>query len=180
MTYLEKISIEKNNSHEIRLYPEGSLFLNAFEKSAYAFCYHIKAFKVNVKTLKSLTTPFVSIGFPTSKKDEYLKGYTTKNENDCIVIQLDEQIDEKDFQKWKASIIEEYNLKNKNQENYENKNLLETQKATSFNERMEENVNLSLRMFVKEIKELNLAMMTPMDSLNFLSDLQKRIKNSNL
>ena len=173
MTYKEKVEREKENSNKIVLYPEGSLFLNAFERSAYAFCYCIKAFKVNVKMLKSLEEPCVNVGFPTSKLDEYFKGYKIEKGDDCYIIPLDEEIDEADFKLWKASIIEEYI---QNQKGSEEDEKIQTKNTEFIQKEMNGEMQV-IQKCIKDIKELNMAMMTPMEAMNFLSNIQGRLKN---
>ena len=76
MTFKERLDKERDNHAKIILFNDGGLFFNLVERSAYAFHTRIKPFKVHVKTLKGLDEPFVSIGVPVEKIDEYLQGLT--------------------------------------------------------------------------------------------------------
>lgn len=74
MTSRELIAAEANNTDRIALYREG-LFWKAYERSAYALCTQVRAFKPTRKILKTLAGgDIVSIGFPTHAADRILAG----------------------------------------------------------------------------------------------------------
>lgn len=74
MTSRELIAAEAGNTDRIALYREG-LFWKAYERSAYALCSQVRAFKPTRKILKSLGGgDIVSVGFPTRAADRILAG----------------------------------------------------------------------------------------------------------
>ena len=86
MTSRELIAAEANNTDRIALYREG-LFWKAYERSAYALCSQVRAFKPTRKILKSLGGgDIVSVGFPTRAADRILAGLTRIDESSfsCI------------------------------------------------------------------------------------------------
>jgi len=74
MTSRELIAAEANNTDRIALYREG-LFWKAYERSAYALCTQVRAFKPTRKILKTLAGgDIVSVGFPAIAADRILAG----------------------------------------------------------------------------------------------------------
>lgn len=65
MTSKEIFENEQGNRTEIRLCAEG-LFWKAYERSAYACCTQLRAFKPTKKYIKAMDGELVSIGFPQS------------------------------------------------------------------------------------------------------------------
>lgn len=194
MTFRERINNEKDNLTKIVLYNDKGLFYNLVERSAYAFCTRIRPFKVHVKTLKGLNAPYVSIGVPVAKKDVYLQGLTaTFDDNGNVTALLKEPINEIAFQTWKKHIIEQ-----KEEENIDNmashmESPNNTCKDTPTQEVSKGNCSKSnisnghihditpvIRQCLKEIKELNIASMTPMQTMLFLNKLQQSLKDVNI
>ncbi len=175
MTFKERIDNEKDNLTKIVLYNDRGLFFNLVERSAYAFCTRIKSFKVHVKTLKGLDDPFVSIGVPVDKKDEYLQGLiVTTDDSGNVTALLKDTIDENAFQAWKKHIIEQ-----KGKENAA-KMQQDVLSADSVHEDAPEirndGINPVIRQCLQEIKTLNIASMTPMEAMIYLNSVQQRLK----
>ena len=171
MTYKERIDREKDNYNTIILHSDGGLFYNLYERSAYAFHTLVKPFKVHVKTLKALSFPYISIGVPTSKIDDYLKDFEISKENpEYIVVKLKEPIEENAFQTWKKHFIEIKETEiNKNRDN----------NVSALNLQKDNNTSLIHQCFL-EVKTLNLASVTPMEAMMFLNNLQMKLKNIDL
>lgn len=174
MTFIERLNREKDNHSAIILFYDRGLFYNVLERSAYAFHTRIRPFKVHVKTLKGLDGPFVSIGVPVAQINTYLKflNFTTDDQGN-VTAQLDNAIDEKDFQKWKKHILYNYNEK---KEKVEKTFILEEQIENT--DKQEENI--ILRQCFQEVKTLNVASMTPMEAMLYLNNLQQKLKNVKL
>ena len=182
MTFKERIDREKDNLTRMFLYYDRGLFFNLVERSAYAFHTRIKPFKVHVKTLKGLDAPYVTLGFPVNKKDVYLKALSYDDDGiGCITACLEEPVDENAYQAWKKHIIE--------QDLYEKRMAQPTFTAVldkanedfSSTSTQEENENLSLvRQCLSEVQSLNIATMTPMETMMFLNGLQIKLKNVKL
>ena len=174
MTFKERLNREKDNHSAIILFNDRGLFYNVLERSAYAFHTRIRPFKVHVKTLKGLDDPFVSIGVPVAQKDTYLKflNFTTDDQGN-VTAQLDNAIDEKDFQEWKKHILDNYSEK---KEKAEKTFILEEQIENT--DKQEENI--ILRQYFQEVKTLNIASMTPMEAMLYLNSLQQKLKNVEL
>ena len=134
---------------------------------------------MHVKTLKGLDKPFVYIGVPVDKTDEYLEGLTSeKDDQGNIIAQLKEPIDKHAFLAWKEHIINQ---------NKQDKPATEAESSLFQYVACEENPKerhasdeTFLRQYFQEIKQLNIASMTPMDAMLYLNDLQQKLKNINL
>lgn len=101
MTSKEIFESEQDNTEQIRLYAEG-LFWKAYERSAYACCTQLRAFKATKRYIKAMDGEIVSIGFPktslsTLAGEEQLISCDDKN----VVLRCKEAIDEKMFVAWK-------------------------------------------------------------------------------
>ncbi len=178
MTYKERINLEKDNLTTIILHSDGGLFYNLYERSAYAFNTRIKPFKVHVKTLKALSSPYISVGVPTSKVNDYLNGLELSKDNpEYLVAKLKEPIDENAFQAWKRHFIEQKEIEKKNETIPVLDIHRNSQKETPC--KQDENTSLVRNCFM-EVKTLNLASMTPMEAMLFLNELQMKLKNIGL
>ena len=176
MTFKDRIDNEKDNLTKIVLYNDRGLFFNLVERSAYAFCTRIKPFKVHVKTLKDLKDPFVSIGVPVEKKEEYLKDLAvTTDDNGNITALLKEPIDEKAFQAWKKHVIEQKEKENvaKAQQDISPANSEDHDKPEIRND----GINPVIRQCMQELKALNIASMTPMEAMIYLNSVQQKLKD---
>ncbi|MBR0230083.1 MAG: hypothetical protein IJL94_01700 [Erysipelotrichaceae bacterium] len=178
MTFAERIQLENDNLTKIILHNDRGLFFCLVERSAYAFCTRIRPFKVHVKSLKGLSKPYVSIGVPTSKIDEYLKDLSVNKDNpEYITALLIEPIDELAFQSWKKHVIEQSQTQN---------NLItlsETEHSQTVPKETDEgrkSFDSDVADILKEVRALNLAAMTPMEAMLYLNNLQIRLKNTSL
>ncbi len=176
MTFKERIDNEKNNLTKIVLYNDRGLFFNLVERSAYAFCTRIKSFKVHVKTLKGLNDPFVSIGVPVEKKDEYLQGLTvTTDDRGNVTALLAEPIDENAFQAWKKHIIEQ---KGKENATKMQQDIFPVDSVHEDTPEIRNNgIDPVIRQCLQEIKTLNIASMTPMEAMIYLNSVQQELKD---
>ena len=152
MTYKERLNNEKDNLTKIILYDDKGLFLQAVERSAYAFHTRIKPFKVHVKTLKDFD------------------GY-------YMEIILDEPIDENAFQAWKKHIIEQMNAA---KIKFEAIALPSDSIQEDAPEEVQSCDNIILRQCLQEVKTLNIASMTPMEAMLYLNSLQQKLKDVNI
>ena len=178
MTFKERIDREKGNLTEIVLHNDRGLFFCLVERSAYAFHTRIKPFKANVKTLKGLDAPYVSIGVPVNKAEEYLSGLSfNKDEQGNIIARLDEPIDEQAFQAWKQHVISLAEEKKRSEASPTEKMPDDAVSPSPSALSEEDNIILDC---AREVKMLNIASMTPMDAILFLSGLQQKLKDVNL
>ena len=178
MTFKERLDREKDNHTKIILFNDRGLFFNLVERSAYAFHTRIKPFKVHVKTLKGLDKPFVYIGVPVDKTDEYLEGLTSeKDEQGNIIAQLKEPIDEHAFLAWKEHIINQ----NKQGKASTEQEPIMFPSVTCENRPDEHSEECDIiRQCFQKVKQLNIASMTPMEAMLYLNNLQQELKNINL
>ena len=178
MTFKERLDKERDNHAKIILFNDGGLFFNLVERSAYAFHTRIKPFKVHVKTLKGLDEPFVSIGVPVEKIDEYLQGLTIEADGPGnISAHLPEPIDENAFLAWKKHIIEEENVKKATAS--KPARIPVTSPAPSDDD-MINNDDVVIRQCFQDVNTLNIASMTPMEAMLYLNSLQQKLKNLKL
>lgn len=175
MTYKERVQREEGNHDRLLVFSDGGLFLTLYERSAYAFCTRVKSFKVNVRTVDGLDAPFVYIGVPASKAEDYLPGLEAdQGDGCCFQAPLAEPIDEDGFQEWKAEAVSN-NTKMKRQripkvgakaaDGWDAVDLAPDQEG------------MVIRHCVTEIKGLNMAAMTPMEAMNLLHSMQTRLKD---
>jgi hypothetical protein len=178
MTFKERLDREKDNLTKIILFNDRGLFFNLVERSAYVFHTRIKPFKVHVKTLKGVDMPFVYIGVPVDKIDEYLQGMTIeKDEQGNVIAHLNDPIDERAFLAWKEHII---NQRNKN--NFATEAEISSFPLVAREELVDKQTenDITIRQCLQEVKQLNIASMTPMEAMLYLNSLQKRLKDINL
>jgi len=176
MTFKERIDNEKDNLTKIVLYNDRGLFFNLVERSAYAFCTRIKPFKVHVKTLKGLKEPFVSIGVPVEKKDEYLQGLVvTTDDSGNVTALLKEPIDENAFQAWKKHIIEQKKIENTAK--IQQDSLSAESVPVEAHEIRNDCIDPVIRQCLQELKALNIASMTPMEAMIYLNSVQQKLKD---
>ena len=179
MTFKERIYREKDNHTKIILYSDRGLFFNMVERSAYAFYSRIKPFKVHVKPLKGIEEPYVTLGFPVSKRDEYLQGLTVEEDGQgCTIAHLNEPIDENAYLLWKKEQIEQYN---KSKEDTDGDITLfpsvVCEDAPVIKATTDETI---IRQCFQDVKSLNIASITPMEAMLYLNQLQQKLKNVTL
>ena len=178
MTFAERIQLENDNLTKIILHNDRGLFFCLVERSAYAFCTRIRTFKVHVKSLKGLSEPYVSIGVPTSKIDEYLKDFSINKDNpEYITAFLMEPIDELAFRSWKKHVIEQSQTQNNLITFPETEHSQPVPKETNEGRK---SLDSDVVDILKEVRALNLVAMTPMEAMLYLNNLQIKLKNKSL
>ena len=117
-----------------------------------------------------LDAPFVSIGVPVNRKEEYLPDLAADPDDEkCFRIRLKDPVDEESFIKWKNLAVS----------NDEEIRRLRHVKRRGVPE--PDNTDYTtVRHCIIEIKGLNMASMTPMDAMNFLHTMQERLKDINV
>lgn len=111
MTIIEKLKAEQGNLTTITLYEGKGIFVNAFERSAFALTLDVKTFEPNVFHNGQLKMKYISIGIPKKNIKQYLAKYkysTDEPEPDLkvYVVRLEKPLfTEDEFQKWKDSVI---------------------------------------------------------------------------
>ena len=147
----DKLKAEERNERTVRLWPEG-MFFKAYERSAYLFVHHVRAYQVQCKYYKVCNGDVVSIGFP-QKTLPSLGCVYVENADGTVSIPVDTEIDEQAFQEWKAYLPKAQPMS----------------VDGSGEEGVEDDVLQLLRQF-------NLASSTPMEAMLFVSDLQRMLK----
>lgn len=94
----------------MNLFREGN-FYKAYERSAYLLCTFVHPFKVNVRSLKGLDEPLVSIGFPLSSYEKFCSGMIPEapiaGQPDSVVLSISPKPDFAGFVLWKSSVSKE-------------------------------------------------------------------------
>lgn len=105
MTSREYVAAEVGNTDRIILYREG-LFWRAYERSAFALCTQVKAFKPTRKVLKILDgADLISAGFPIGGENSVLRDLRCiAREPDRLIFAVRRPVVEKEFRAWKATI----------------------------------------------------------------------------
>ena len=140
-----------------------ALFCNVYEQSAWRFIELIKPYKPIRKRVKKLNMDVVSIGFPKSQlpvisEIAHQNGFTlAQEESGSFTIQILGEPDV-NFDEWKQSIP---------------LNLMEKPGLTD--QSISES-QVELFSIVKEVELFTVADHTPMQSMQFLIDLQNKIK----
>lgn len=163
---------ESQNTSEIRLYREG-LFWKAYERSAYAFYTRVKPFKLTKRYVKLLSDELVSLGFPASQ-------LTVLFPADRISLQTDEQvcirtepIDVDAFPAWKAGIALMPAGNGKKTEQAAKQDMPPVCAVTPFLPDMDET---AAKQVVLKLMDYNLADSTPMETMQFVSELKMLLK----
>lgn len=104
MTSQDFIRTEAANTDRIILYREG-LFWKAYERSAFAVCSQVRAFKTTKKALKTLGGGhLVSIGFPSASENAVCGALECiSREQDRVVFAAPRAVDAAEFEVWKAA-----------------------------------------------------------------------------
>lgn len=178
-TYKERIEKEKDNFDNMYLYSDGGLFFHLYDHSAFAFCSRISQLKVHVKKLKAFSEPYLYIGFPVNKKDNYLSSLNVIE--DCasmVTIKLDSLIDIDEYQTWKNNILlDDLKSKNGKENNVKKMTVIESDVAA---EHYIKNIDTQKEKLIDSVLKLNIASMTPMEAMVFLNDLQKKLRDCNI
>jgi len=155
MNITEKLEFLKNPA-DLHLFKEG-VFWVAYEHNAY-FIWKMKGYKPNKKFIKSIQQEVVSVGFPenvlqTQFLDFQLQYGTRYISENHILIEIGNQTDQNEFQKWKNA------LKNTNNTNQISINtLLQNEKTLA-----------------EQILHFDLSNATPIDCMNFINQLKSSI-----
>jgi len=177
MTYKERVKREEGNRDRMFVYDEGGLFHNLYERSAYAFCRTIKECKVNIRSISYLEEPLAYIGVPTTRIANYLPMERAERiDGKCYAIPLSEPIDEDDFARWKSQAVKEH-------EERERRKVVKDDERKAVNGETSDNANeadnIVIRHCVTRIRNLNMASMTPMEAMNFLHEMQEKLREIN-
>lgn len=182
MTYLERLKIENENTgNSIILFNDGGLFLMVLERSAYLFSTFIKKSTILVRPLKG-HEPFVHIGVRKSMLLDYLEtqqslvsyGIDEQTDRTVIYFSLPENANIEDFAKWKEEQLRFF--QEKEERDKENKRVVNNHKDNL----SQNDTTASLKQCFKEVVSLNIADITSMDALNFLNELQKKLRKIEL
>ncbi len=103
------LTSETKTDHSVRLYREGSLFYRAYERSAYLFVHHVRDYQAVRKFYKVCNSFVVSIGFP-QKSLPSLGCQYIENADGTVSIPVEVEIDEQQYQQWKAEQISHQKL----------------------------------------------------------------------
>ena len=163
MTQKEILEHEDAASNEIHLYLEG-MFWKAYEYSAYRFTFGIRAFCPKKKFIKAIGRDMVSIGFPMDslKKHSALFDLVSQSEKECTVIPKS-CTPPQPFEEWKASIPLWSN------------NPAPAPVETAVQQQQQP--QSEAEKIVDEIRRYNLANVTPVECMMWLSQLKTRINN---
>lgn len=155
----EKLAFEQHNEGTIRLWPEGG-FYRAFERSAYLFVNYVRQYEVKRKFVKVVNSDVVDIGFPKSVLGRLGHDVEECN-NGCKLIKLDSAIDEQSFQIWRSSVPLGVARQQVQQ-------VFAGAQAAVAKSHAEHAVS-------QRIRQLNMGLMTPMQCMVLLSELQQQL-----
>ena len=146
---------EAKTNHSVRLFREGSLFFRAYERSAYLFVHHVRMYEIHHKYFKVCNNDVVWLGFP-QKSLPSLGCQYVENADGTVSIPVEVEIDEQQFQQWKSEQISHQKLP------------VMDVPFTTKTDKDEAEVLQRLRTF-------NLAGSTPMETMLFVSELQRML-----
>lgn len=162
MTIEDIVKAEADNNNTIILLREG-IFWKAYEKSAYAFCKHIKPFMVKKKFIKSVNDEIVSIGFPMSSTQVILEGRPILLEEEKKMVVSIDDIDNDEFIAWKNEQALTVVPQN-------------TSRGVRYSSSQElQNCSNQEKEVITRIKMFSLESKTPLECMLFLSELKKRL-----
>ena len=151
----EILASEAKTNHSVRLFREGSLFFRAYERSAYLFVHHVRMYEIHHKYFKVCNNDVVWLGFP-QKSLPSLGCQYVENADGTVSIPVEVEIDEQQFQQWKSEQISHQKLP------------VMDVPFTTKTAKDEAEVLQRLRTF-------NLAGSTPMETMLFVSELQRML-----
>ena len=151
----EILASEAKTNHSVRLFREGSLFFRAYERSAYLFGHHVRMYEIHHKYFKVCNNDVVWLGFP-QKSLPSLGCQYVENADGTVSIPVEVEIDEQQFQQWKSEQISHQKLP------------VMDVPFTTKTDKDEAEVLQRLRTF-------NLAGSTPMETMLFVSELQRML-----
>ena len=191
MTSQDFIRTEAANTDRIILYREG-LFWKAYERSAFAVCSQVRAFKTTKKALKTLGGGhLVSIGFPAASENAVCGALECiSREQDRVVFAAPRAVNAAEFEVWKAAQpLKEAVRRTKTaaadvvatdsapghlpEERMRSPSEAESRPGMRY---AEADFSLTAACRVAgALKEFNLAEKTPLECMMFLSELKKMI-----
>ncbi|MBQ3361208.1 MAG: hypothetical protein IJG46_03625 [Prevotella sp.] len=151
----EILASEAKTNHSVRLFREGSLFFRAYERSAYLFVHHVRMYEIHHKYFKVCNNDVVWLGFP-QKSLPSLGCQYVENADGTVSIPVEVEIDEQQFLQWKSEQISHQKLP------------VMDVPFTTKTDKDEAEVLQRLRTF-------NLAGSTPMETMLFVSELQRML-----
>lgn len=143
---------EKSNENCIYLYKEGS-FWKSYEHSAWLFVRYVRPYQTKKRFYKNIRQEIVSIGFPDVTLEDILKNrkiLDRKEKEVVLEIEPEEGFNEEVFLAWK--------------------DMCSVQEKVQINESEDKHEDV-----VKLIRTFSLVNSTPLDCMQFISELQKRI-----
>ena len=173
-TTAEILSVERENTSRIYLYPEG-LFLKAYQRSAYLFIRHCGAVKPTKKMIKAVGCEVVHIGFPTTSLEKYAGANKIIPLEDSKVCIECGDIDMKLYDEWFAGIeIKVAEIKSV-ERNTETETKAQPQSAVP-----EMRVHTGAERILRELLEFRIDNATPMDCMMFIRKIQSDMSNHHI
>jgi len=171
MTIEDIVKAEAENNNTIILLREG-IFWKAYEKSAYAFCKHIKPFMVKKKYIKSVNDEIVSIGFPMSSTQAILNGRPILLEEERKMVVSIDDIDNEGFLAWKneqtLTAVPQSSQNTSGGMRYSSSSSNGSSQGMQNCSNQEKEVITRIKMFSLESK-------TPLECMLFLSEIKKQL-----
>ncbi|GHT49757.1 hypothetical protein FACS189440_16010 [Bacteroidia bacterium] len=165
--------IEEGNISHIHLYKEGS-FWKAYENSAYLFVQHIKAYQTRLRYYKNIDQEIISIGFPDVALPKIIQAVETqgiaslRNQSaTSIEIELEETSDGRDAIN-RVSTVREWKLQT---------SLTIPSKKL---DREREMTQIQQNYWTMAIRSFPIADKTPLECMQFISELQKSVMDYKL
>lgn len=172
------------------VYGDKSIFAKAFERLAYAFTKAVMPCKTKVQHNNQLEMYYVSLGIPVRNIEQHLKdkGFDVsvshpEDGTTVFTAKLKEPLfTEEEFLAWKGKLIAENKTAKEN--NVVVKEVIKEQSDTISHSDNDNSgaftENTFYKMIVDDILNQQLSEYTPMMALNYLSELQKRIRNERI
>ncbi|WP_288208219.1 hypothetical protein [uncultured Parabacteroides sp.] len=163
MDLRQKLALETADSKNIYLYREG-LFWKAYERSAIKFIQTITAYQVNTRFCKVVNMEVISLGFPDAVLPKILENREY------------EKIDEKRLAIHSVLLGDEKFMAAKSQ--YISKMMSDLKKETAQESGLvpkEPDVGAQV---LERLRLYNIAGVTPIDCMIFLSSLKKQLENN--
>jgi len=156
-------AVAKSSESLILFIVKETLFCNVYEQSAWRFVELIKPYKPSKKCVKKLNMDVVSIGFPKSQLPAILEiaiqnGFVIVHEEQGSITIKTLSEPDTNFAEWKQNIA---------------MNLIE---KPGLNNHFPTGNQIDFYSIVKDVELFTVADHTPMQSMQFLIDLQNRIK----
>lgn len=160
----EILTSEAKTDHSIRLFREGPLFFRAYERSAYLFVNHVRMYEIHHKYFKVCNSDVVWLGFP-QKSLPSLGCQYIENADGTVSIPVEAEIDEQQFLQWKAK---QASLKN-------TADMASPLPTVSSPLPLQPLTNENETEALHRLRAYNLAGSTPMETMLFVSELQRML-----